>query len=207
MVNGRDYNSFMLQDSSILKLRSVNRTFAGDSKYISWHDPSTTYENVKIFGEDGALYFQEKVEGITTTSVGGVNDLITIYLEPILSSTDIFVYVSSFGVSPSVFRKTFNSDEKTRLVIGLTPPPAPSSIGMYYNIITAEWYVVRSSDTPAAALSSYGWPANFITVPLITINQQLNDTKYQINRLAKRLIFQSPTTTFWNANSAARIID
>jgi len=52
MVNGRDYNSFMLQDPSILKLKAINRTFSGDSKYIAWHDPKEYYEDVKIFGED-----------------------------------------------------------------------------------------------------------------------------------------------------------
>jgi len=56
MVNGRDYNTFMLQDTSVLKLRSVNRTFSGDSKYLAWHDPREYYENVKIFGDDLALY-------------------------------------------------------------------------------------------------------------------------------------------------------
>ena len=35
MVNARDYNSFLLQDPRILKLRAINRTFAGDSKYIA----------------------------------------------------------------------------------------------------------------------------------------------------------------------------
>lgn len=207
MVNGQDYNSFMLQDSSILKLRSINRTFAGDSKYIPWHDPSTSYENVKIFGNDGALYFQEKIESILSQPVLGVNDLITTYIEPLLSSTDVFMYVSSYGVTASEFRRTFNSDEKSRISIGLTPPPTPSNIGMYYNLVSNEWHVVQTSDDPATALASYGWPANFITTPIISVIQQGNENRYQVNRLAKRLIFQSPSTTIWNNNSAARIID
>lgn len=207
MVNGQDYNNFMLQDSSILKLRSLNRTFAGDSKYIPWHDPSTSYENVKIFGNDGALYFQEKVEGVTTPIVNGINDLITTYIEPLLSSTDVFLYVSSYGVPASAFRRVFNSDEKIRLSAGLTPPPSPSNIEMYYNLANNEWYVVQTSDDPSTALATYGWPADFINVPLITVIQQQSESKYQVNRLAKRLIFQSPTTTFWNTNSASRVID
>lgn len=207
MVNGRDYNSFMLQDSSILKLRSVNRTFIGDSKYISWHDTSSTYENVKIFGGDGALYFEEKIEGLTTPSISGLNELITIFIEPMLSSTDILVYIYSYGIEPATFRKTFNDIEKSRLGEGLTPSPSPSDIGMYYNTTSTEWHMVMASDNPATALANYGWPEQFIINPLITVNQVQNDAKYVINRLSKRLIFQSPTTTFWNTNNASRIID
>ena len=45
MVSGEDYNTFPLQDTSIAKLRAVNRTFAGDSKFIAWHDPSESEED------------------------------------------------------------------------------------------------------------------------------------------------------------------
>ncbi len=207
MVNGQDYNSFMLQDSSILKMRSINRTFAGDSKYIPWHDPSTSYENVKLFSSDGALYFQEETVGITTPQVSSLNTLITSYIEPLLSSTDIFVYISSFGVLPGNYRRTFNEAEKARLVTGLTPPPSPSNIQLYYNVYNFEWYVVQSSDTPANALSAYGWPTQFIGTPLITIVQQQSSNIYVVNRLAKRLIFQSNTTKFWNTNDANAVID
>lgn len=207
MVNGQDYNSFMLQDSSILKLRSINRTFAGDSKYIPWHDPSTSYENVKVFGDDGALYFHDSVESTTTPSIGSISELITSYVEPLLSSTDIFLYVTSYGVSTSSFRRLFTQTERTRLAVGLTPPPSPSNVGLYYNIVQHEWYVVQASDNPATALATHGWPTNFINAPLITIQQVQSDTKYRISRTAKRLIFQSPTTSFWNTNSSSNVID
>jgi hypothetical protein len=207
MVNGQDYNSFMLQDSSILKLQTLNRTFIGDSKYISWHDPSTTYENVKIFGNDGALYFQEKIEGNLTPVVSNFNDLITAYIEPLLSSTDVFIYVSSYGVPPSNFRRSFNSTEKARIVVGLTPPPSPTSFGMYYNVVSNEWYVVITSDDPSTTLAPYGWPSNFINQPLITVVQYYAESRYTINRRAKRIVFQSPTTTFWNTNNASSVVD
>ncbi len=207
MVNGQDYNSFMLQDSTILKLQSLNRTFIGDSKYIPWHDPSTTYENVKVFGNDGAIYYQEKTEGSSTEPVNSLNDLITIYIEPLLSSTDIFIFVTSYGVPPASFRRSFNTAEKNRILTGLTPPPSPASIGMYYNVITNEWHVVKTSDDPSTVLAAEGWPQKFITSPLISAVQYPAENRYTVNRLAKRLIFQSPTTTFWNTNSASAVID
>ncbi|MGZ8924663.1 MAG: hypothetical protein ACXW2E_02145, partial [Nitrososphaeraceae archaeon] len=158
MVNGQDYNTFMLQDSSILKLRATNRTFVGDSRYNSWFDPSTTYENVKMFGQDGVIYFQEKVESTTASDISDINELIVLYIEPLLSSTDIFIHLTSYGVSPFKFRRVFNQSEKERLVEGLTPPPTPSNISLYYNLVLNEWFAVQMSDTPENVLDSYGWP-------------------------------------------------
>lgn len=98
MVNGRDYNSYPLQDPTILKLRSVNRTFAGDSKYIAWHDPSESYENVKIFGDDLALYWKdtEASNGPQTTLNTAVptETLLTNLIEPLLCSTDVFTVIA-----------------------------------------------------------------------------------------------------------------
>lgn len=94
MVNGRDYNTFMLQDPSILKLHTVNRTFAGDSKYMAWHDPKEYYEDVKIFGDDMALYWDEQDPnngGLTAVGTGITSSaLLTNYIEPLLCSTDFF---------------------------------------------------------------------------------------------------------------------
>ncbi len=98
MVNGRDYNTFLLQDPTILKMRAVNRTFAGDSKYISWHDPRESYENVKVFGDDLALYWDDNApgSGLIDTAVESLSPsaILENYLEPYLSSSDFFSIVS-----------------------------------------------------------------------------------------------------------------
>lgn len=208
MVNGNDYNTFMLQDSSILKLCTINRTFAGDSQYIAWHDPSTTYENVKLFGDDGAIYYETK-SVVTTTDLVDVNTLITSHVQPLLSSTDIFIYVIGYGVPINQYRRLFNSVEFDALITGLTPPPSPSNVDLYYNIVTYDWHVVKSTDDPAEKLTD--WLTNYITTPLITILQTSTSSAvgetYNITRYANRLNFHSPTTKFWDNNSANRIID
>jgi hypothetical protein len=48
----------------------------------------------------------------------------------------------------------------------------------------------------------------FIHVPLITVDQiSALDTKYNVARRARRLVFQSQTTSFWNTNEASRVIE
>lgn len=210
MVNGEDYNVFMLQDPSILKLRAINRTFAGDSKYIAWHDATGTYENVKIFGNDGIIYYEDKYES-DLTPVIDINLLISAYLEPLLSSTDMFVQLSSHAeFDLSAYRRVFNDDEKLRISAALTAPPTPVQSNLYYNVTTSEWYAVKVSDLDMSGNPStlLGWPTDYITTPLITVVQSPTlELRYTISRLARRVVFESQSTAFWNTNEAARVID
>ena len=40
MVNGEDYNLFPLQSSQALKVKAVNRTYSGQSRYVDLNDPT-----------------------------------------------------------------------------------------------------------------------------------------------------------------------
>jgi hypothetical protein len=199
MVNGADYNSFMLQDSSILKLRAVNRTFAGDSKYITWHDASGTYDNVKIFGSDGIIYYQD-IQNQATTPVIGVDTLIGTYLEPLLSSTDIFIQILIAGVPASSYSRTFTTAEKTNIANALATSSLPAQIALYYNTAYPYgWSAYPMVPTPVL-------PSSYLR--LITVVQPSSfETSYIVTRNAKTLTFQSPTTSFWNTNSASRVIN
>lgn len=220
MVNGEDYNVFMLQDPSILKLRAINRTFAGDSKYINWHDATGTYENVKIFGNDGVIYYQNKIISVATPTVS-LSQLIKLYVEPVLSSTDMYTQLlSNPEVDITVFRRTFNADEQTRITNALTAPPTPVQANIYYrlhnNPVTPnnpgglpEWYAVKRSDLDSFGNPPLtGWPADYITTPLITIDQTSTlDTRYSVAWEARHVVFESQTTAFWNTNEANRVIE
>ena len=56
MVNGEDYNLFPLQSSQALKVKALNRTYSGQSRYLDINDPTGTYQNINVFGTDGILY-------------------------------------------------------------------------------------------------------------------------------------------------------
>lgn len=205
MVNAQDYNTFMLQDPSILKLRSINRTFAGDSKYMNWHDGSESYENVKIYGDDGYLYFQERPIEQFATNVN-FDSLVSNYVEPLLSSTDIMVQLTYAGVPYGQRRTYLTTTEKNMLLAALTAPPSPVAAELYYNTTDYTWYAIKESDDPTVVLS--GYPADFIANPLITVTQDnIVPTSYTVQRLARRLVFESPTTSFWSTNGADSVVD
>lgn len=57
MVNGEDYNVFPLQKSSqAAKIKAVNRTFSGHSRFIDINDPTGTFQNSNVFSDDGLIY-------------------------------------------------------------------------------------------------------------------------------------------------------
>ena len=88
MVNGPDYNLYPLKDSSILHLKAVNRTFAGQPKYVEWNDASGSYQTVKMFGDDGRLYYDIGAKVVTTKT--SARSLIDDVIEPMLGDPGVF---------------------------------------------------------------------------------------------------------------------
>jgi hypothetical protein len=88
MVNGPDYNQYPLKDSSILHLKTVNRTFAGQPKHVEWNDASGSYQTVKLFGDDGRLYYDISAK-VTTTNTSA-RSLINDVIEPLLKDPGVY---------------------------------------------------------------------------------------------------------------------
>jgi hypothetical protein len=207
MVNGRDYNQFMLQDPSILKLRSVNRTYAGDSKYIAWHDPSTTYENAKIFGDDLTLYFSNS---FTTEVIDGWEDLVGTYIEPKLAMMEVVnrlvnegAYRSDSGqLTISKVRTTFTDTERNQMISILTTADtetADITMFIYYNKEEQTWVPER--------LALVSVPDSYIGYPLFVVSQSPYDpTKIVLQYAVTKLIANSEDVKFWNTNLGQRTI-
>jgi hypothetical protein len=87
MVNGQDYNTFMLKDQTILRLKAINRTFAGQPKYIDWNDASGKYENIKLFGDDLQMRYLLTLN-TQTTNISG-QSLIDSVIEPLLNTSGV----------------------------------------------------------------------------------------------------------------------
>ena len=97
MVNAQDYNSYMLKDSSILRLKAINRTFAGQSKYIEWNDASGNYENIKMFGDDLTIGYQPKINSVSTSEA--TRAVIDKIIEPLLAEPGIFNLITCASAS------------------------------------------------------------------------------------------------------------
>lgn len=108
MVNGRDYNSYPLQDQSIVKLRAINRTFAGDSKYMAWKDPKEFYDNVKLFGDDMSLYYSTSTDYHTAQNLQPLTFVRTV-VEPLLEHVGVHAFLTLSNKPLPI--KRFTADE------------------------------------------------------------------------------------------------
>jgi hypothetical protein len=69
MVSAQDYNVFPLgQSTEIVKLKAINRTHAGHSRYIDVNDPTGSFQNVETYAEDGYV-IAEKTEKTETVII------------------------------------------------------------------------------------------------------------------------------------------
>ena len=65
MVTGSDYNYFPKSATQRIRLlKAIERIYSGNSRYITFNDPSGMYQNLQIFSEDGYLYSDEGLSSI-----------------------------------------------------------------------------------------------------------------------------------------------
>ncbi len=202
MVNARDYNEFPLQDNTILKLRAINRTFAGDSKYIYWHDPSEYYENVKMFGNDLVIYYKNfEQQTVIPTSVlppddGGanvnlINALIQNWIQPVLQSESYFMRCVIQGMPPTDIRTEFNATELLNIESGLTViiNNVPGSLYFNFNTVANVWTV---TNVP---------PVNGFWFYI----QSNTDGSFLLSFNAIRMVVHSSDTKFWVTNDNQKV--
>jgi len=87
MVNGEDYNLYPLQSSQALKVKAVNRTYSGQSRYVDLNDPTGSYQNTNVIGDDGILYVETDLNTFTVPVNNTINsELIVVnYIQPVLN--------------------------------------------------------------------------------------------------------------------------
>jgi len=92
MVSGEDYNIYpFFKNADILKMKAINRTHAGHSRYIDINDPTGTVQNLNVFAEDGIIYkdIQNTQVSFLLTSSLTSNTIIQKYIQPTLSADEL----------------------------------------------------------------------------------------------------------------------
>jgi hypothetical protein len=112
LVTADDYNTIIgYQTSSVVKVKSLNRTFSGHSRYVDFTDPTGEYSNLLLHGTDGRLYETDTVKS-KTTSVGQNKDYIfEKYVKPQLSDFDLInLYYTKYTTAFDNLKNTFNAE-------------------------------------------------------------------------------------------------
>lgn len=190
MVNGADYNLFPLKDPSILKLRTINRTYVGESKYSNWHDASSTYENVKIVGDDLTLTYNDYIEVQRVDEAASINKLFANYIVPILSSVGFYAY--RYARHYQNLRRSFTASEVGQIKDVLSNNTWPDPVWITYDV---DQDLFRATTTE---------PESFmIQVDGTTVGGQL--VAWVTSNQASNLIVESPTTKFWSVNGNVNV--
>jgi hypothetical protein len=95
MITGEDYNLFPYANfTDILKVKAVNRTSSGISRYLDVLDVTGKYSSTNIFCSDGWLYTQSPTASSTFT-FNTLNDIYGVILDriiPLIQSKDVLHY-------------------------------------------------------------------------------------------------------------------
>lgn len=109
MVNGEDYNVFPLtRGNEILKIKAVNRSHAGHSRYIDINDPTGTFQNVLVFGDDGALYYDDEPNRQLTSGTLTTEDIVSVSLQNFIGNDTMknFFYSKYYQAYRDIFGST-----------------------------------------------------------------------------------------------------
>lgn len=140
MITGEDYNISPLSVSpQILKVKAVNRSSSGISRYFDLVDPTGKYSKTNLFGDDGILYKEEFVDSFkfsyaTRTDIESVI-LNSVYEYVNKTSLRDYYYSKYFRIittslNVSWYRKTAESNLCTGY-IGDAVDTTPYKLGSY----------------------------------------------------------------------------
>ena len=92
MVSAQDYAVYPLQAStSIAKIKSTNRVHSGHTRYVDINDPTGTYKDLTIFGDDGYVFEEETFLRKTLSTGTGLTStqIIDQFIQPFLDETQV----------------------------------------------------------------------------------------------------------------------
>ena len=144
MINGEDYNTLpYTKFGDILKIKSVNRTASGISRFLDLRDVTGKYSSTNIFCEDGYVYKEEDslASVFNWTTAADIQNFITNTLARIIRSKEsVNLYYSEFPTK---------SVSTTRWVKGTAD-----------NSISSGFFVLDTTTTPYDVLQIGTFTAN-----------------------------------------------
>ena len=124
MVNGEDYNLFPLQSSQALKVKAVNRTYSGQSRYLDINDPTGTYQNINVFATDGILYTEYDINAQEVVITVGTPNAVYVIdnIQPMIDASSNSTFEQAALELQNFFYKNY---------------PRFTAVAAYWNLVSA----------------------------------------------------------------------
>lgn len=101
MVSGSDYNSLPLTNQEVMKVKSINRFYSGQSRYIDLNDPTGMYQNTNIFCDDGAIYYSDNNISSTISTKGTItiDEITDNYISSIILNNNLSNFLRNYWIT------------------------------------------------------------------------------------------------------------
>lgn len=140
MVNGSDYNVLpLVYGNQIAKIQATNRAYSGQSRYIDINDPTGFHRDLIIFGQDGALYRDDKnviaevnVDDSTILAAGNIDLILLNNIQEVLRDPNVtrFFYDEYLPQFESTIK--VNPPGSGRSLLDLVPTLVDQSLPMFW---------------------------------------------------------------------------
>tara|TARA_R110001592_G_scaffold7953_3_gene43860 strand:+ start:2324 stop:6538 length:4215 start_codon:yes stop_codon:yes gene_type:complete len=134
MVSAQDYNVFPeTQSGNITKVKSINRTHSGHSRYIDINDPTGTYHNIDTFADDAFIYSnnsnhtQDVIVNDSTTALEVVSSIIPNALKDRKVNNFVYYRMRNAWTNPTTGGAYANFRYETQNQIVWNPLPLTST--------------------------------------------------------------------------------
>jgi len=101
MITAQDYNTMLgTTNGGIIKIKSINRTFSGHSRYSKFYDPTGTYSNLYMASNDATLLAKDNLVQISTASTDTAEITYEKYVKELLHNDEfVNLYYKNFADS------------------------------------------------------------------------------------------------------------
>jgi hypothetical protein len=122
MVTAEDYSIYPLTVSNnVRKIKSVNRTHSGHSRFIDINDPTAQYQNVNMIAEDGYIYSESVLNRVSCSLPTNLTEeqIFDVYIKELIQNPETlnFFYQNyspvSVGFSSTTSSFTWNQVSKS----------------------------------------------------------------------------------------------
>ena len=107
MVTGSDYNYFPKSYTQRIKLlKSIVRTYSGNTRYIDFNDPTGTYQDLQLLGTDGYIYSNSGLSSLDIPSSDwtNVDELIEMLNKELRKISLSNFYYENFPTKEAIYR-------------------------------------------------------------------------------------------------------
>ena len=170
MITAEDYNISPLSvNQQVIKIKAVNRSASGISRYFDLVDPTGKYSKTNLFADDGILYKEEYTDSFKFSYQNRTDIEAVIYNQVIESLKSVslrdFYYSNFFTVvtdslSVSWYRRTVDTNQSTGYISDIRNPsiaydtdPVPYKLGSYTS--TALRYITAGALVEFTAPEGY----------------------------------------------------